>query len=140
MFSSPAVSADEVGNVVDAVEAREELAVPSGIDGKATSPARKIPFTTPRPPVPSSSSSISSSSNGATRKVSSSLLNFFNKPSSSIESKNKAVTKTDKKEKSEEDKVKEIEENEKAYSVINIEDSCSGLGQVPVAVAAAAQQ
>lgn len=71
------------GDAVDAVEEGDKLAVASGIDGEAvatrdgtaglaTSPARKIPFTTPRPPVSSNSSSSSSSSNSSSSSISSS--------------------------------------------------------------------
>lgn len=174
--SSPKVSISKDGDVVDAVEAGDKFAVSSGIDGEAvatrdgtagsaTSPARKIPFTTPLPPVSSSSSSSSStssssnssssssrssSSSGVPKKVTTSLLNFFNKPS------DKASKKSEKKEKTEEEEVKdkekedkekkekeerekkEKEEREKNYLVINLEDSCSGIGHTVTAAAGAA--
>jgi hypothetical protein len=64
-------------------------------------------------------------------------LNFFNKPSE------KTLKKSDKKEKTEEEEVrdkekeekekKEKEEREKNYLVINLEDSCSGIGHTVTA-------
>ena len=145
--SSPTVSIDDDGVIVDGVVACEKTAMKYDMDGNdvaaldgpsgsATSPARKIPFTTPRPPISSSSSSSGSNcSSGAPKKVTTSLLNFFNKPTPFTDSIENVVKKVNK-EKSEEGAREETEEKEKAYLIINVDDSCSGLGHTVTPAAA----